>query len=114
MSEVSEFRPKKCTTCIPVLSNILFLICICVFSCRGADKAGGSSATSAAGSIATFNVDHKSSKELRQYLANIVDQCEQSSAGELLPTVIVLDNLHHVSSLAEVFDGFLSIKHVQW
>jgi len=88
-----------------------------VFSCR-TDKAGGGSTESggspAAGSIATFNVDRKSSKELRQYLSNVVDQCEQSTASELLPTVIVLDNLHHVSSLAEVFDGFLSIKHVQW
>jgi len=60
------------------------------------------------GSIATFSVDHKSSKELRQYLANIAEQCEHSATE--LPTIIVLDNLHHVSSLAEVFNGFLSIK----
>ena len=63
-----------------------------------------------AGVIATFNVDHKSSKELRQYLANIADQCESTSAGEL-PSVIILDNLHHVSSLGEVFNGFLSVKY---
>jgi len=67
---------------------------------------------SSAGSIATFNVDHKSSKELRQYLANIAEQCEHDASE--LPTIIVLDNLHHVSSLAEVFNGFLSIKHVHW
>ena len=54
-----------------------------------------------AGAIATFNVDHKSSKELRQYLANIADQCENTAAGEL-PNVIILDNLHHVTSLGEV------------
>jgi len=75
------------------------------FSCRNEKE-------SSAGSIATFNVDHKSSKELRQYLANIAEQCEHSASE--LPTIIVLDNLHHVSSLAEVFNGFLSIKHVHW
>ncbi|XP_074661098.1 uncharacterized protein LOC141913823 isoform X2 [Tubulanus polymorphus] len=62
------------------------------------------------GAIATFNVDHKSSKELRQYLTNIADQCENSSASEM-PSVIILDNLHHVGSLGEVFNGFLSCKY---
>lgn len=28
------------------------------------------------GNIATFNVDHKSGKDLRQYLTHIADQCE--------------------------------------
>ncbi|XP_064600555.1 neuron navigator 3-like isoform X2 [Liolophura sinensis] len=63
-----------------------------------------------AGSIATFNVDHKSAKELRQYLSNIAEQCESTSVGEL-PSVIILDNLHHVGSLGEVFNGFLSVKY---
>ena len=66
-----------------------------------------------AGAIATFNVDHKSSKELRQYLANIADQCESTSAGEL-PSVIILDNLHQIGSLGEVFNGFLSVKYQKW
>ncbi|XP_070542074.1 neuron navigator 2-like isoform X3 [Ptychodera flava] len=61
------------------------------------------------GSIATFNVDHKSCKELRQYLANIADQCESNASD--LPSVIILDNLHHVGSLGEVFNGFLSCKY---
>ena len=65
------------------------------------------------GSIATFKVDHKSSKELRQYLANIADQCESTAADEL-PNVIILDNLHHVGSLGEVFNGFLSVKYQNW
>ena len=64
------------------------------------------------GAIATFNVDHKSSKELRQYLANIAEQCEHSASD--LPSVIILDNLHHVGSLGEVFNGFLSVKHQEW
>lgn len=63
-----------------------------------------------AGSIATFSVDHKSAKELRQYLSNVAEQCETSSASDL-PTVIILDNLHHVGSLGEVFNGFLSAKY---
>lgn len=56
---------------------------------------------SSAGAIATFNVDHKSNKELRGYLANIAEQCEGAGAADL-PLVIILDNLHHVSSLGEV------------
>ncbi|XP_067123010.1 neuron navigator 2-like isoform X4 [Centruroides vittatus] len=63
-----------------------------------------------AGAVATFSVDHKSAKELRQYLSNIAEQCESSNAGDL-PSVIILDNLHHVGSLAEVFNGFLSAKY---
>ena len=78
--------------------------------------------------IATFNVDHKSSKELRQYLSNVADQCERASdgssgtnspnpahiVGNELPSVIILDNLHHVGSLGEVFNGFLSVKYDAW
>nr|XP_002733536.1 PREDICTED: neuron navigator 2-like [Saccoglossus kowalevskii] len=61
------------------------------------------------GSIATFNVDHKSCKELKQYLSNIADQCESNASD--LPSVIILDNLHHVGSLGEVFNGFLSCRY---
>ncbi|KAG0427951.1 hypothetical protein HPB47_025036 [Ixodes persulcatus] len=64
----------------------------------------------AAGSIATFSVDHKSAKELRQYLSNVAEQCESSNVSDL-PAVIILDNLHHVGSLGEVFNGFLSAKY---
>ncbi|XP_076333262.1 uncharacterized protein LOC143237656 isoform X2 [Tachypleus tridentatus] len=62
------------------------------------------------GAVATFSVDHKSAKELQQYLLNLAEQCE-SSNGFDLPTVIILDNLHHVGSLDEVFNGFLSAKY---
>lgn len=65
------------------------------------------------GTVATFSVDHKSAKELRQYLSNVAEQCESSEAGDL-PTVIILDNLHHVGSLGEVFNGFLSAKYHKW
>ena len=64
-------------------------------------------------SVATFNGEHKSSKELRDYLCSIQDQCENCDL-ETLPTVIILDNLHHVSSLGDVFSGFLSHKSAKW
>ncbi|XP_069084886.1 neuron navigator 3 isoform X1 [Pleurodeles waltl] len=61
--------------------------------------------------ITTFNVDHKSSKELRQYLANLADQCSADNNGTDLPTVIILDNLHHIGSLSDIFNGFLNCKY---
>uniref|UniRef100_A0A1B6D2Z1 AAA+ ATPase domain-containing protein n=2 Tax=Clastoptera arizonana TaxID=38151 RepID=A0A1B6D2Z1_9HEMI len=66
---------------------------------------------STAEAIATFNVDHKNSKELRQYLAHVAEQCE-TDASEL-PSVIILDNLHHAASLGEVFNGFLNAKYTK-
>uniref|UniRef100_A0A674A472 Neuron navigator 2 n=1 Tax=Salmo trutta TaxID=8032 RepID=A0A674A472_SALTR len=65
------------------------------------------------GTIATFNVDHKSSKELRQYLSNLADHCNSTSHGVDMPLVVILDNLHNVSSLGEVFNGLLSCNHHQ-
>ncbi|KAM5223889.1 neuron navigator 2 isoform 7-T7 [Hipposideros larvatus] len=62
------------------------------------------------GVIATFNVDHKSSKELRQYLSNLADQCTSENNAVDMPLVIILDNLHHVSSLGEIFNGLLNCK----
>ncbi|XP_023558589.1 neuron navigator 2 isoform X2 [Octodon degus] len=63
------------------------------------------------GTIATFNVDHKSSKELRQYLSNLADQCNSENNAVDMPLVIILDNLHHVSSLGEIFNGLLNCKY---
>ncbi|KAK9880377.1 hypothetical protein WA026_010260 [Henosepilachna vigintioctopunctata] len=50
--------------------------------------------------VATFNVDNKSSKELRQYLSHL---SEQAAAGDhsVLPCVVVLDNLHKAGPLAD-------------
>ncbi|XP_022909425.1 protein sickie isoform X3 [Onthophagus taurus] len=50
--------------------------------------------------VATFNVDNKSGKELRQYLAHL---SEQAAAGDnsVLPCVVVLDNLHKAGPLAD-------------
>ncbi|XP_064423286.1 neuron navigator 2 isoform X6 [Latimeria chalumnae] len=63
------------------------------------------------GVIATFNVDHKSSKELRQYLSNLADQCNSESNAVDMPIVVILDNLHHISSLGEIFNGLLNCKY---
>ncbi|XP_073397604.1 neuron navigator 3 isoform X8 [Dendrobates tinctorius] len=60
--------------------------------------------------VATFNVDHKSSKELRQYLANLADQCNADNDTDP-PLVIILDNLHHIGSLSDIFNGFLNCKY---
>ncbi|XP_049321230.1 neuron navigator 2 isoform X2 [Astyanax mexicanus] len=60
--------------------------------------------------IVTFNVDHKSSKELRQYLASVVDHCSAGPDTEA-PLVLILDNLHHISSLGEIFSGLLNYKY---
>ncbi|KAF4792427.1 Neuron navigator 3 [Turdus rufiventris] len=64
--------------------------------------------------IATFNIDHKSSKDLRQYLANLAEQCSADNNGADLPVVIILDNLHHISSLSDIFNGFLNCKYNKW
>ncbi|XP_073822568.1 sickie isoform X6 [Musca autumnalis] len=58
--------------------------------------------------IATFNVDHKSSKELRQYLGHVAEQAAIANRASELPSVIILDNLHHASSLGDVFSCLLS------
>ncbi|XP_016961859.1 protein sickie isoform X8 [Drosophila biarmipes] len=58
--------------------------------------------------IATFNVDHKSSKDLRQYLGHIAEQAAIANGASELPSVIILDNLHHASALGDVFSCLLS------
>ncbi|CAB1413880.1 unnamed protein product [Pleuronectes platessa] len=57
--------------------------------------------------VVTFNVDHKSSKELRQYLTGLAEQCS-GVPGVESPLVVILDNLHHVSSLGEIFNGLFN------
>ncbi|XP_039617653.1 neuron navigator 3 isoform X3 [Polypterus senegalus] len=63
------------------------------------------------GSIASFNVDQKSSKELRQYLSSLADQCNTEENEAELPKVVILDNLHHIGSLSDIFNGFLNCKY---
>ncbi|XP_031617413.1 protein sickie isoform X7 [Contarinia nasturtii] len=58
--------------------------------------------------IATFNVDHKSSEELQHYLGHIAAQATMANCASELPSVIILDNLHHASALGDVFQVLLS------
>ncbi|XP_072236079.1 neuron navigator 2 isoform X5 [Leuresthes tenuis] len=60
--------------------------------------------------VVTFNVDHKSSKELRQYLSGLAEQCSSHSGADS-PLVVILDNLHHVSSLGEIFNGLFNCNY---
>ncbi|XP_052317906.1 neuron navigator 2-like isoform X3 [Oncorhynchus keta] len=62
-------------------------------------------------SVVTFNVDHKSSKELRQYLSGLAEQCSSDRPEAESPLVVILDNLHHVSSLGEIFNGVFNCKY---
>ncbi|CAH1981009.1 unnamed protein product [Acanthoscelides obtectus] len=52
--------------------------------------------------VATFNVDNKSAKDLRQYLSHLSEQAAAGGeAADALPCVVVLDDLHKADSLAE-------------
>ncbi|XP_078233066.1 neuron navigator 3 isoform X9 [Pogona vitticeps] len=61
--------------------------------------------------IATFNIDHKSSKDVQQYLANLAEQYSADNSSADLPVVVILDNLHHVGSWSDIFNGFLNCKY---
>ncbi|KAJ8405312.1 hypothetical protein AAFF_G00323030, partial [Aldrovandia affinis] len=63
------------------------------------------------GTVVSFSVDHESSKELQRYLSSLVEQCSSPERETELPLVVVLDNLHHIGSLSEVFNGFLNCKY---
>ncbi|CAB1346242.1 unnamed protein product [Coregonus sp. 'balchen'] len=61
--------------------------------------------------LASFNVDQKSSKDLHQYLSSLAEQCSSEESETELPTVVILDNLHHIGSLSDIFNGFLNYKY---
>uniref|UniRef100_A0A8C9XTD0 Neuron navigator 3 n=1 Tax=Sander lucioperca TaxID=283035 RepID=A0A8C9XTD0_SANLU len=61
--------------------------------------------------VASFNVDQNSSKDLRQYLSTLAEQCSSEETDTELPTVVILDNLHHIGSLSDIFNGFLNCKY---
>ncbi|KAJ8269277.1 hypothetical protein COCON_G00118840 [Conger conger] len=63
------------------------------------------------GTVASFSVDHESSKDLQHYLSALVEQCSSEESELKLPLVVVLDNLHHIGSLSDVFNGFLNCKY---
>ncbi|KAG7329608.1 hypothetical protein KOW79_007782 [Hemibagrus wyckioides] len=61
--------------------------------------------------ITSINVDNKPSKELKQYLSNLTEQCSSSTRAVETPRVVIVENLHHVGSLNEIFNGLLNCKH---
>ncbi|XP_076006818.1 neuron navigator 3 [Genypterus blacodes] len=61
--------------------------------------------------VARFNVDQNSSKDLRQYLSTLAEQCNSDDTDAELPIVVILDNLHHIGSLSDIFNGFLNCKY---
>lgn len=77
-----------------------------------------------ADSVAVFQVDNQSSRELRHYLTNIAGQCAAAAAAATahdgvvstggLPRVVILDNLHRVTSLSDVFNGLLNVPLQIW
>ncbi|KAL4659563.1 neuron navigator 3 isoform X1 [Arapaima gigas] len=62
-------------------------------------------------SVVCFNVDQQSSKDLRQYLSTLAEQCNSEDGNTEVPAVVILDNLHHVGSLSDIFNGFLNCKY---
>lgn len=60
--------------------------------------------------VAYFNVEAKSVKELKHYLANIVEQATLSR--DHVPCVLILDNLHFVSNISDAFLEFFSSKNL--
>uniref|UniRef100_A0AAY5JY98 Neuron navigator 3 n=1 Tax=Esox lucius TaxID=8010 RepID=A0AAY5JY98_ESOLU len=59
--------------------------------------------------VASFNVDQKSSKDggrRAQRGARL-----PNNGHTELPTVVILDNLHHIGSLSDIFNGFLNCKY---
>ena len=68
------------------------------------------------GDIVTFSASAKNSGDIQQYLSQVVCSVSGGLASQLshLPTVIVVDNLQHIASLADVFRTFLLAKPASW
>lgn len=52
-------------------------------------------------------------QELHQYLAALAEQCSNAPEADC-PLVVILDNLHHVGSLGEIFNGLFNCNHQRW
>ncbi|GLD55803.1 neuron navigator 2 isoform X2 [Lates japonicus] len=74
------------------------------------------SATSHSSVGSNMDADSKNKKknkknwELRQYLSGLAEQCSGVPGAES-PLVVILDNLHHVSSLGEIFNGLFNCNY---
>jgi len=114
--------------------------CRCIVEyCRRCAWVRSDRSLSERGVIETFNIDQKSSRELRQYLCSVALQYSPSTAtvhscssgmfaatDECFktphvdcpaPAVIILDDLHHVGSpalLADAFNALLGLPLHHW
>lgn len=61
-------------------------------------------------SIAYFNVENKTTQDLKQYLNNITEHSNLCSTDEF-PCVLILDNLQHISNISEAFMEYFSQKN---
>ncbi|XP_062853239.1 neuron navigator 3 isoform X1 [Trichomycterus rosablanca] len=63
--------------------------------------------------LACFHVDQKSSKDLCQYLSALAERCncDEAEQERQLPLVVLIDNLHHIANLSDIFNGFLNCKY---
>ena len=61
--------------------------------------------------IAYFNVEHKTSKDLKLFLRNIAEQSQNTSTES--PLVLILDNLHNIGNNADVFLDYFSARNSQ-
>ena len=67
-----------------------------------------------------FNIDSQSGRELRQYLSSIANRCIAKSAaddgvdgggGDELPSVIILDGLHRITTpIGDIFEALLNVE----
>jgi hypothetical protein len=51
-------------------------------------------------------VENKSSKDLKEFLSNLVEQT-------VIPFVIILDNLHNIANISETFNEFFNFKNTR-
>jgi len=66
------------------------------------------------GDIVTFVASDKNIADIQRYVSQLVHGLNSSETATQLPTVIVIDNLQHIMSFADVFSGFLSAKPANW
>ncbi|XP_053361490.1 neuron navigator 2 isoform X2 [Clarias gariepinus] len=60
--------------------------------------------------ITSFSADNKSNKELQQFLSNLTEQCSNRSMVVVAPRVVIVENLHHVGSVSELFNSLQNCK----
>ena len=91
----------------PQMQHLFKCLFVC-FRCRGKDVKEDD--------VVTFVASAKNIGDIQQYICQVVRSinCELLSHSGHLPTVIVVDNLQHIASLADVFSALLLAKPAAW